>query len=143
MLYYFETEGVPLEAMQTQLLIKSKKVFFIPPIVQYTILIITFSSLCFIQTYLHWDSLSLLSNAYKGLFPLGQSGRGVKLTTHPSSSEVNNEWSYTSTPHYAFMAWCSAKIAQGQLYVYVYLSLWNQKVHHRVHKSPLPDPILN
>jgi len=23
----------------------------------------------------------------------------------PSSAEVNNAWSYTSTPQYAFMAW--------------------------------------
>jgi hypothetical protein len=34
----------------------------------------------------------------------------VKLTTHlhlvPRSK---NEWSYTSTPQYAFMAWCSVK----------------------------------
>jgi hypothetical protein len=27
-----------------------------------------------------------------------------------------NEWSYTSTPQYAFMAWCTDK-AQGQLYL--------------------------
>jgi hypothetical protein len=32
-----------------------------------------------------------------------------------------NEWSYTSTPQYAFMAWCSVK-AQGQLYFTFYLS---------------------
>jgi len=30
----------------------------------------------------------------------------------PSSAEVNNAWSYTSTPQYAFMARCSVK-AQG------------------------------
>jgi hypothetical protein len=30
-----------------------------------------------------------------------------------------NEWSYTSTPQYAFMAWCSAK-AQGHIYYYYY-----------------------
>jgi hypothetical protein len=40
----------------------------------------------------------------------------VKLTTPlhlvPRSK---NEWSYTSTPQYASMAWCSVK-AQGQLY---------------------------
>jgi len=24
----------------------------------------------------------------------------------PSSAEVKNEWSYTSTPQYAFMTWC-------------------------------------
>jgi hypothetical protein len=33
----------------------------------------------------------------------------------PSSAEVKNAWSYTSTPQYAFMAWCSVK-AQEQLY---------------------------
>jgi hypothetical protein len=31
---------------------------------------------------------------------------------------------YTSTPQYAFMAWCSVKkTAQGQLYLYLYLYL--------------------
>jgi hypothetical protein len=29
-----------------------------------------------------WDPPSLLSNGYRGLFPRGQSGQGVKLTTH-------------------------------------------------------------
>jgi hypothetical protein len=32
----------------------------------------------------------------------------------PSSAEVKNEWSYTSTPQYTFIAWCSVK-AQRQL----------------------------
>jgi hypothetical protein len=27
----------------------------------------------------------------------------------PSSSEIKNVWSYTSTPQYAFMAWCLIK----------------------------------
>jgi hypothetical protein len=27
----------------------------------------------------------------------------------PSSAEVKNAWSYTSTPHYIFMAWCLVK----------------------------------
>jgi hypothetical protein len=27
----------------------------------------------------------------------------------PSNAEVNNAWSYTSTPQYAFMAWCLFK----------------------------------
>jgi hypothetical protein len=31
-------------------------------------------------------------------------------------------WSYTSTPQYAFMAWCSVK-AQGQLYFFFTLLL--------------------
>jgi hypothetical protein len=31
----------------------------------------------------------------------------VKLTTHLNLvPRSNNEWSYTSTPQYAFMAWC-------------------------------------
>jgi hypothetical protein len=47
---------------------------------------------------------------------------GVKLSgreadhSPPSTAEVKNAWSYTSTPQYAFMAWCSVK-AQGQLYL--------------------------
>jgi hypothetical protein len=34
-----------------------------------------------------------------------------------------NAWSYTFTPQYAFMAWCSDKKvkAQGQFYLYLYL----------------------
>jgi hypothetical protein len=27
----------------------------------------------------------------------------------PSSAEIKNVWSYTSTPQYTFMAWCSVK----------------------------------
>jgi hypothetical protein len=44
-------------------------------------------------------------NGYQGLFPWAQSSRDVKRTTHlylvPRSK---NEWTYTSTPLYAFMA---------------------------------------
>jgi len=38
----------------------------------------------------------------------------------PSSEEVKNVWSYTSTPQYAFMGWCSVT-AQRQLYLCLYL----------------------
>jgi len=31
----------------------------------------------------------------------------------PFSAKLKNAWSYTSTPQYAFMAWCSVK-AQGK-----------------------------
>jgi hypothetical protein len=52
---------------------------------------------------------------------------GVKLTTHlylvPRS---NNAWSCTSTPLYAFKAWCSVK-AQGQLYPF---NLQNQELKY-------------
>jgi hypothetical protein len=33
---------------------------------------------------------------------------------------AKNKWSYTSTPQYASMAWCSVK-AQGKLYLYTYI----------------------
>jgi hypothetical protein len=39
----------------------------------------------------------------------------------PSSAEVKNSWSYTSTPQYAFMAWLSVKKSQGQLWLYLLL----------------------
>jgi hypothetical protein len=39
-------------------------------------------------------------------------GREAKHSP-PSSAEVKNAWSYTSTPHYAFMAWCSVKKSTG------------------------------
>jgi hypothetical protein len=46
----------------------------------------------------------------RGPFPGGKAAGGVKLTTHlhlvPRSK---NALSYTSTPQYAFMAWCSVK----------------------------------
>jgi hypothetical protein len=54
----------------------------------------------------------------EGSFPGVKAARGVSLTTHlhlvPRSK---NEWSYTSIPQYAFMAWRSVK-AQGQFYLY-------------------------
>jgi len=37
---------------------------------------------------------------------------------HPSSSEVNNVWSCTSTPQYALIVWCSVK-ARGRLYLFL------------------------
>jgi hypothetical protein len=49
---------------------------------------------------------------------LGAVFLGVKLLGHeadhscPSNAEVKNAWSYTSTPPYAFMAWCPVR-AQG------------------------------
>jgi hypothetical protein len=51
----------------------------------------------------------------------------MKLTTHlhlvPRSE---NEWSYTSTPQYAFMVWCLVK-GQGQLYPYLTLYTYDIK----------------
>jgi hypothetical protein len=49
-----------------------------------------------------------------GSFPGGKAAGHEADHSPPSSAEVKNAWSYTSTPQYVFMAWC-----QGQLYLYV------------------------
>jgi hypothetical protein len=55
-----------------------------------------------------WGLTSLLSKEYLGFFPLGQSGRGVKVTTRQNVvAQVKNSWICTSTPQYVFMSWCS------------------------------------
>jgi hypothetical protein len=38
-----------------------------------------------------------------------QTGSGVHPTSYPKSSEGKKMWMYTSTPPYAFMAYCSVK----------------------------------
>jgi hypothetical protein len=41
---------------------------------------------------------------------LGVKRPGLEIDhSAPSSAEVKNQWSYTSTPQYDFMAWCSVK----------------------------------
>jgi hypothetical protein len=53
----------------------------------------------------------------RGSFPGSKAARDMKLTTHLHLVlRSKNEWSYTSTPQYAFMAWCSVK-GKGQLYL--------------------------
>jgi hypothetical protein len=45
-------------------------------------------------------------------------------SSSPSSAEVKNACSYTSTPQYAFVAWCSVKKSEkkthGPLHLYIY-----------------------
>jgi hypothetical protein len=48
---------------------------------------------------------SLLFNAYMGSFPVVKRPGPEVNYPPPSSAEVKNEWSYTSTLLYAFMAW--------------------------------------
>jgi hypothetical protein len=43
----------------------------------------------------------------------------------PSSAEVKNSWSYTSTPQYVFMEWCLVKHMDNFTLPYLtILSLW-------------------
>jgi hypothetical protein len=52
-----------------------------------------------------------------GALSLGVKRLGCEADhTPPYSAKVKNTQKYTSTPQYAFMAWCSVK-AQGQLYL--------------------------
>jgi len=43
----------------------------------------------------------------------------------PSSADIKKAWSYTFTPQYAFVEWCSVE-AQGQLYLYVTFSKYSR-----------------
>jgi hypothetical protein len=48
-----------------------------------------------------WGPQSLLSIGYSSLLPGGAADHSP-----PSSNEAKNEWIYTFTPPYAFVAWC-------------------------------------
>jgi hypothetical protein len=52
------------------------------------------------------DSIQRGSGTHPASYPIGSIGQGVKLPTHlPSSAEVKNLSSCTSTPPYIFMIW--------------------------------------
>jgi hypothetical protein len=59
----------------------------------------------------HWGPRSLLCNEYRGLFPRGKSGRGVKLTTHlqllPRSGIRGS-----IHPHYHTSSWRRASLVK-------------------------------
>jgi hypothetical protein len=69
-----------------------------------------------------WGPPILLSNGYQGLFPWGQSDRGVKLTTHlhlvPRS---RMRGAIPPLPQYAFMARCFVKHRDNLQF---YSALW-------------------
>jgi hypothetical protein len=58
-------------------------------------------------------------------YPMGTRGsfRGVKRPgreadhSPPSSAEVRNAWSYTSSPQYVFMAWCLVKHRDNFIFI--------------------------
>jgi hypothetical protein len=55
-------------------------------------------------------------------YPVGTGGSSPAREVHhtlPSSAEVKNAWSYTSTPPYVFMAWCLIKHGDGFTFVVV------------------------
>jgi hypothetical protein len=61
-----------------------------------------------------WGPPSLLFSEYQGFFLRGQSGRGVKLTSHHLRGQD-------------FMAWCLINEVRGQLYLpWGRLSLWQK-----------------
>jgi hypothetical protein len=87
-----------------------------------------FSSLC-IQTD---------SGAHPASYPIAPEflSLGIKRLgreadhSPPSNSEIKNAWSYSSTPQNVFMAWCSVKKVQGQLYLYLYNININYQIRH-------------
>jgi hypothetical protein len=74
---------------------------------------------------------SLLSNGYQGIYPWGQSGMGVKLTTHLNLvPRLRMHGVIPPVSQYVFVAWCSVKKSAGKtLHLPLkYLTLWDAHV---------------
>jgi hypothetical protein len=56
----------------------------------------------------------------------------------PSSDEVSSAWSYTSTPHYVFMAWCLVKHRDNFTFTFTYICV-HFLAPHRTHSHSLSD----
>jgi len=72
------------------------------------------------------------SNLYSGMIQGSNLGRGKSLM----ASELPRR--YLHSAEYYLKRWLSLRLSKNIL-----LSLWNPKVHHRVHKNPPLDPILS
>jgi len=55
-----------------------------------------------------------------GLFPCGVKRPERELTTHLHLVPRSNEWSFTSTPQYAFMVLCSVKTKHRDTFTFTY-----------------------
>jgi hypothetical protein len=53
----------------------------------------------------------------RGSFPGGKAAGAWSWPLTPSSAEVKNAWSYTSTPQYVSMAWCLVKHRDNSTYL--------------------------
>jgi hypothetical protein len=68
-------------------------------------------------------SFSLLAREYEGLFPRGQSGRDLRLTSRLSVAEITSAWSWTYTTLRRFVALCCTEHKHS-----LALILWNGHV---------------
>jgi hypothetical protein len=68
-----------------------------------------------------WSPSSLLSNGYWGVLSPGLK-RPAREADHspPTSAEVKNAWSYTSTHQCVFMAWCLVKHRENFIFTLLY-----------------------
>jgi hypothetical protein len=56
-----------------------------------------------------------------GCFPEGRVQGREADPSPPSSTEVKNAWSYTSTPQHVFMMWCLVKNGDTFTFTYVHI----------------------
>ena len=57
-----------------------------------------------------WGTHILLFKGYRRSFPYVSRQRLQVERSHPSGDEVNNEWSYTSSPLICLMAWTGVNL---------------------------------
>jgi hypothetical protein len=57
--------------------------------------------------------------------------------------DSKNAWSYTSTPQYAFMVWCSVKKTQGHLHLRHNIKIHNKSCHNVAELKYLVTKVIN